>query len=98
MPLMSSPRFPEPPAAVLPTPIESLDAAVERVAAKKDQWTKVAVPDRIRLLERCIDGLVAVADDWVADACRAKGIETDDPLAGEEWSAGPSTPIPKRGP
>ncbi len=90
---MSSPRFPEPPSAVAATPFDVLDAAVERVAAHKDEWTKLGIPERIRLLERCIDGLVAVADAWVADACRAKGISPDDPLAGEEWIAGPSSTI-----
>jgi acyl-CoA reductase-like NAD-dependent aldehyde dehydrogenase len=93
MPLMSSPRFPEPPAAVPPTPIEAIDRAIARVASQKDQWTKVSVPDRIRLLERCIDALVAVADAWVEDSCRAKGISATDPLAGEEWLAGPSTTV-----
>ena len=90
---MSSPRFPEPPAAFPPTPREEIDAAIARVAARKDEWTRVSIPDRIRLLERTIEGLVAVADAWVADACRAKGIAADDPLAGEEWIAGPSTTI-----
>jgi acyl-CoA reductase-like NAD-dependent aldehyde dehydrogenase len=89
---MSSPRFPEP-TSVPPTPREAIDAAVERVAARKDEWTKVSIPDRIRLLERCIDALVATAEGWVADACRAKGIAETDPLAGEEWIAGPSTTI-----
>jgi acyl-CoA reductase-like NAD-dependent aldehyde dehydrogenase len=104
---MSSPRFPEPPAAVAPTPRETLDAAVERVASHKDEWTRLGIPERIRLLERCIDGLVGVAEEWVADACRAKGLSPDgtsvaapprgphqgDSLAGEEWIAGPSSTI-----
>ena len=88
---MSSPRFPEPPNAVPPTPRPAIDAAIERVASNKDVWTQVAIPDRIRLLERCAEGLTAVAEAWVADGCRAKGISPDDSLAGEEWMAGPST-------
>ncbi|HEY2517579.1 MAG TPA: aldehyde dehydrogenase family protein, partial [Polyangiaceae bacterium] len=90
---MPSPRFPEPPAAIPPTPKGALDAAVERVAAQKDVWTTASIPERIRLLERCTEGLVMVAEAWVADACRAKGIAPDAPLAGEEWIAGPSTTI-----
>jgi acyl-CoA reductase-like NAD-dependent aldehyde dehydrogenase len=90
---MSSPRFPEPPSAVPATSIADLDRAVERVAARKDEWTKVGVPDRIRLLERCIEGLTSVSEAWVADGCRAKGISPDDPLAGEEWIVGPSTTL-----
>ncbi len=90
---MSSPRFPEPPAPIAPTPVDALNAAVERVAAQKDAWTSVSIPDRIRLLERCIEGLVWASEAWVADACRAKGIAADDSLAGEEWISGPSTTI-----
>jgi acyl-CoA reductase-like NAD-dependent aldehyde dehydrogenase len=89
---MSSPRFPEP-TAVPPTPRDEIDAAVTRVAARKDEWPKVGIPERIRLLERTIGNLVGVAEAWVADACRAKGIPEGDPLAGEEWIAGPSTTI-----
>ncbi|MGO8996427.1 MAG: aldehyde dehydrogenase family protein [Polyangiaceae bacterium] len=98
---MSSPRFPEPPtpdradapSPVPATPQEALDAAVARVSAQKGAWTLVGIPERIRLLERCIEGLVAVAEGWVADACGAKGIAPGDPLAGEEWIVGPSTTI-----
>jgi acyl-CoA reductase-like NAD-dependent aldehyde dehydrogenase len=90
---MSSPRFPEPPSAVPATPRVEIDAAVERVAARKTSWQTTAIPERIRLLEGCIDGLARVGQAWVADACVAKGIRPDDPQAGEEWIAGPSTTI-----
>jgi acyl-CoA reductase-like NAD-dependent aldehyde dehydrogenase len=90
---MPSPRFPEPPAAVQATPTAAIDAAVERVASRKDDWTRVSVPDRVRLLERCIEGLVSVSEGWVEDGCRAKGISPDAPLAGEEWIVGPATTI-----
>ena len=40
-----------------------------------------------------VDGLVEVAEGWVADGCRAKGIAPDDSLAGEEWISGPATTI-----
>lgn len=99
---MASPRFPEPATAASstepiapapPTPIDEIDRAVERVASKKDEWTQVPIPERIRLLERCIAGLLAVADDWVRDACRAKGGDPTGPLAGEEWLAGPAPTV-----
>jgi acyl-CoA reductase-like NAD-dependent aldehyde dehydrogenase len=86
---MTSPAFPEPPAVVPPTAIADVDAAVARVAAKKDDWLKVGIPGRIGYLRRCLEGVLEVAEGWVADGCRLKGIRPGDPLEGEEWLAGP---------
>ena len=36
-----------------------------------------------------MDCLLSVADDWVVTANRAKQIESDSPVAGEEWFSGP---------
>src|SRR5215470_10932853 len=88
---MSSPAFPEPPAAVAATPIPDLDALVARVAAQKDAWPKVGVAERIGLLSKCLDGVLAVSEEWVRDGSRLKGIAPGDPLEGEEWLAGPMT-------
>jgi acyl-CoA reductase-like NAD-dependent aldehyde dehydrogenase len=86
---MTSPQFPEPPTPVPPTPLAEVDARVERVASKKDDWLKVTAAERIALLRQCIDGVLAVADAWVKDGCRAKGIAEGDTLMGEEWIVGP---------
>ena len=86
---MTSPEFPEPPAPVPPTPLPEVDARVDRVAAKKDEWIKVTAPERIALLRQCIAGVLAVAEGWVKDGCRAKGIAEGDTLTGEEWVVGP---------
>jgi acyl-CoA reductase-like NAD-dependent aldehyde dehydrogenase len=88
---MTSPRFPEPPAAIPPTSIADVDAAVERVAAKKQAWTATAIPERIALLEKCLAGVESAAPAWVRDMCRVKGFSPEDNLAGEEWLAGPAT-------
>jgi acyl-CoA reductase-like NAD-dependent aldehyde dehydrogenase len=88
---MASPAFPEPPPTLQPTPIAECDARVARVASRKDDWVKTSIPQRIVYLRRCLDGVMAVAERWVADGCRLKGIRADDPLAGEEWLAGPMT-------
>src|SRR5262245_27887860 len=88
---MTSPRFPEPPAAIPPTPISEVDAVVERVASKKAAWTATSIPERISLLELCLAGVQSAAADWVRDMCRVKGFSPDDNLAGEEWLAGPAT-------
>jgi acyl-CoA reductase-like NAD-dependent aldehyde dehydrogenase len=88
---MTSPRFPEPPAAVPPTPIAEVDAAVARVAANKDRWVNLPIPERVALLQRCLAGVAEVASAWVQDMCRLKGLSPDETLAGEEWLAGPAT-------
>ena len=86
---MTSPSFPEPPAPIPPTPIDRVDAMVERVSSRKDDWVKVGIPERIAYLQKCIDGVLAVAQGWVDDGCRVKGLTPGDPLCGEEWVAGP---------
>ena len=40
---MSSPSFPEPPAAVPPTPLDEIDRRVARVAKRKDDWLQVGL-------------------------------------------------------
>jgi acyl-CoA reductase-like NAD-dependent aldehyde dehydrogenase len=88
---MTSPKFPEPPAAVAPTSIAEVDAAVARVAARRDAWLGTGIEARIALLRRCLLGVTEVASGWAADMCRVKGLSPDEPLAGEEWLGGPVT-------
>jgi len=89
---MSSPVFEAAPVAATTT-FPDIDAAVARVAAKKDDWPKVGVVERIGYLRRCLEGVLAAAPAWVADGCKLKGIAAGDPLAGEEWLAGPMTTV-----
>lgn len=88
---MPSPAFPEPPAAIAPTPLSELDGRVQRLHGRRDAWLAVGVPERITYLERCLAGVREVAGDWVEDLCRVKGLQPDDTAAGEEWLAGPAT-------
>ena len=82
-------RFLDPPAPIPPTPADEIERRVERVAQKKDEWTKTPIVARIAFLRRCIDGVMAVAPRWVDAGCRMKGIDPASPLAGEEWLVGP---------
>jgi Aldehyde dehydrogenase family len=63
--------------------------AAERVRSRKDDWVAVPVSARIAYLEKIIDGVLAVADRWVAEGCRMKGLDPSSALAGEEWIVGP---------
>jgi acyl-CoA reductase-like NAD-dependent aldehyde dehydrogenase len=86
---MTSPEFPEPPQPIPPTRIQEVDARIARLASKKDAWVKVAIPERIAYLRKCIDGVLEVSAAWVADGCKAKGIPEGDTMMGEEWVVGP---------
>jgi acyl-CoA reductase-like NAD-dependent aldehyde dehydrogenase len=88
---MTSLRFPPPPPTIAPTPLADVDAAVERLASKKQAWVNTPLPDRVTLLRQCLTGVASVAPDWVRDICAVKGIHPNDTLAGEEWLAGPVT-------
>ncbi len=72
-----------------PTPLAEVDARVDALVQKKDEWVKVSATERIALLRRCMSALSAVAEGWVMDGSRAKGIAEGSPLEGEEWLAGP---------
>lgn len=90
---MSSFAFPEPPPALPPTPLAEVDARVARVAAQKDAWLDVPIARRIAYLQACIRGVSEVAEAWVTDGCKRKGITPGDVLEGEEWLAGPMTTL-----
>lgn len=89
-PVMPSPSFPEPRAAIPPTSIADCDQAVARVREKRDAWLAVGIDKRIGYLERCLAAVREVAPGWVDDITRLKGLRSDDPMAGEEWLAGPA--------
>lgn len=86
---MTSPNFATDAPKSSSTSIEQLDALVSGLAAKKDLWVRTTNQRRIQLLERCIERTVAVAEEWVRAACRAKGLDYNSPRGGEEWLAGP---------
>src|SRR6266404_7065277 len=68
----------------------ALDQSVAAVAQRKRDFARLPVADKVALLRATAPLLNAVSPDWVAAACRAKGIALDSPTAGEEWLAGPA--------
>jgi acyl-CoA reductase-like NAD-dependent aldehyde dehydrogenase len=68
---------------------EVIDRCLDDLAQAKGRWRETPLAKRIELAEACLDGAVAATDRWVAEACRAKGIELGTPLEGEEMAAGP---------
>ncbi len=73
-----------------PTAEKELDRHVERLKDRAREFARLKVVTKIGLLEDCWHRTSDVAAEWVAAACRAKGISLDAPVAGEEWVAGPA--------
>lgn len=70
---------------------QELDRAVTAVRERAQAFARLDIGAKIELIRRCMDGVLAVAEDWVRDGCKAKGIPFDAPVSGEEWLAGPVT-------
>jgi hypothetical protein len=73
-----------------PTAEKDLDRRVERLRDHAQEFARLDVATKIALLEQVWRASREVASDWVAAACRAKGISLNEPVAGEEWIAGPA--------
>src|SRR4051812_40404651 len=76
-------------ASTLSTALAEVDRAVAAVAAKKLEFARLSVGDKIALLEACVPTVKASVPAWITAACKAKGIREDSPVAGEEWLGGP---------
>jgi acyl-CoA reductase-like NAD-dependent aldehyde dehydrogenase len=68
---------------------DEVDRALADLQGAKLAWADMPLAERIRIAEHCLDGVNEAAADWVAAACRAKGIAEGSPLAGEEIASGP---------
>src|SRR5882724_501963 len=71
------------------TPRADLDRAVSVVRENRTKFVRMPAKDRALLLRSALPALVEASRAWVEAGCKAKGIRSDEPLAGEEWFAGP---------
>jgi len=69
----------------------ALDHAVTAVASKALEWSATTPRQRAQLLGRVVTDTIAVAEEWNAAACAAKGYETSGPEGGEELFGGVGT-------
>jgi acyl-CoA reductase-like NAD-dependent aldehyde dehydrogenase len=76
-----------------PTEQRELDARLGRLKDAAQGFARLPVSRKIELLEDVQKRLHALSGEWVAAACRAKGIGFDEPLSGEEWIAGPAVTL-----
>ena len=67
----------------------AIDGALETLAENRIRWARLPLSTKIFLLDDLRSRVGGVADEWVDCAVRAKGIASDSPLAGEEWTSGP---------
>ncbi len=73
-----------------PTAEKELDRQLGRLREHAEEFARLGIPQKIELLKEIQRRLQGVASEWVAAACRAKGISLDAPVSGEEWIAGPA--------
>lgn len=67
----------------------ALDATIDRLTAGEQRWPDLDIAQRVALLGRVHAAVAAQAERWVAAAVRAKNLDPDSPLVGEEWLSGP---------
>ena len=90
---MTSPNFPEPPPSIPATSTDKIEAMVQALASKKDAWVKTSIAERIALLEKVKDGVMAEAAAWAQAISKLKGLDPSSSLQGEDWLAGPVTTV-----
>jgi aldehyde dehydrogenase (NAD(P)+) len=72
------------------TPEKELDRHIQRLAEHAKEFARLSIDRKIELLKDIQRRMHEVSSDWVAAACRAKGLSMDAPVSGEEWIAGPA--------
>jgi acyl-CoA reductase-like NAD-dependent aldehyde dehydrogenase len=75
------------------TPEREIDRAVERLREHAREFARTPIGTKIEWLNDIAHRLVDVAPQWVLEACRAKGIDPDSPMSGEEWLGGPAVTV-----
>ncbi|HSP65441.1 MAG TPA: aldehyde dehydrogenase family protein [Candidatus Deferrimicrobium sp.] len=67
----------------------AIDASLAVLAEHKEVWARLPLDAKLEQLRSLARRTAANADRWVRAACRAKGLDPQSALAGEEWSSGP---------
>jgi len=75
--------------AAPPTPRAELDAAVDALGRRRDEWAALPLDERIGLLDELIARFRDLAEEWVETAREIEGVAGGDRVRGEEWIAGP---------
>jgi hypothetical protein len=70
-------------------PQTPLDSAISDLDHRREQFSKSSLTDRLALVDRCLQGVLENARDWVDVSCEAKGIAAGSPCRAEEVALGP---------
>lgn len=66
-----------------------LEREIRVLQENREKWATLPVTEKVPLIDRLLQGELAVADRQVAKAVEAKGIPPDSTAAAEEWAIGP---------
>ncbi|WAB84531.1 aldehyde dehydrogenase family protein [Microcella daejeonensis] len=72
---------------------DDLGADLTALRSGAERWLRTPLAAKRSLLREVRASTLAAATEWVAAACAVKGIPTDSPAAGEEWTTGPYSVI-----
>ena len=68
---------------------QKLDNCLTVLQSSKDRWVGLPVSDKIEHIDQIISLTAFYAEEWAMAATKAKGLNPDSPIAGEEWLGGP---------
>jgi len=66
-----------------------LDSKVRVLQEHREAWARLPVASKAKIIERVLEGVLAVSERQVAKSVEAKGIPPDSQTAAEEWLGGP---------
>lgn len=69
-----------------PTPQGELDTAIQELDDHKDEWAKLELRARIRILNQILEDLWSVKERWVSLSVEAKGTNANAYAQAEEWA------------
>jgi len=69
-----------------PTPQGELDAAIQELNDHKDEWAKLELAERIRILDQILEDLWSAKERWVSLSVEAKGTKANEYAQAEEWA------------
>jgi hypothetical protein len=78
--LRGSPQFPTIPGTMAPSTQDMMDSGIQTLQSHKNAWVRVTVRERITIIDKLLQDVVAIAPRWIAACLQAKGIAEDSPL------------------
>eukprot|EP00163_Fabomonas_tropica_P031558 TRINITY_DN753_c0_g1_i1.p1 TRINITY_DN753_c0_g1~~TRINITY_DN753_c0_g1_i1.p1 ORF type:complete len:568 (+),score=175.19 TRINITY_DN753_c0_g1_i1:38-1741(+) len=65
------------------TPVEDVKGIIDAVAAKKDEWKNVSLPEKVALLKQIRESAIESIDEWLAAGAEARGVSVTEPTHGQ---------------